>query len=169
MSLRIVLVRHAIAEPLAETHRDEDRRLTPEGIEKMELAARGLKCLKLEPDRILASPLRRAEETARILGDAFDLDAEVMDELAPGGRPQRVLAWLRKNQPAGTVLLVGHEPDLGEMTSWLLSGSAEAVAVHFKKGGAASVVLDAPASRPSGALEWLLSPRALRALAARKG
>jgi phosphohistidine phosphatase len=161
----LVLVRHAIAEDRQAGKRDAERRLTPEGASKLVRAAAGLKRLPVEPTRILTSPLVRAVETAALLAEVLapGLNAEVCAALAPGHHPQAVLDALAAGA-TGTIVLVGHEPDLGELASWLLTGSAQAARMPFRKGGAVAIELDPSRRKGPGVLCWALPPRALRAL-----
>ena len=159
----VILVRHAVAEERRAGLRDAARKLTPEGKEKLREAALGLKRLGVAPDRILTSPLVRAAETAAGLAEVLAPAAhpETCGALAPGQPPQELLQALNA-LPAGakTVMLVGHEPDLGELASWLLTGDPDAVAMPFRKAGAAAIELEEGA----GTLRWMLAPRQLRAL-----
>jgi phosphohistidine phosphatase len=159
--LTVVLVRHAIAEERRPGLRDAARRLTPEGRDKLEQAARGLKRLGVVPDRILTSPLVRAAETAEVLAEVLapDLRPETFGPLAPGQAPQEVRDALPED--ARTVVLVGHEPDLGELASWLLTGSTDGMRLPFRKAGAAAIELE----EGEGTLRWMLAPKQLRALA----
>jgi phosphohistidine phosphatase SixA len=60
------------------------------------------------------------------------------------------------------VAIVGHEPSLSTFASWLISARPESHLV-LKKGGAC--FLELPAVEPgAGTLEWLLTPKQLRAL-----
>ena len=162
----LVLVRHAIAEDRQPGKPDAERRLTPEGASKLVRAAKGLKHVEIEPTRVLTSPLRRAVETAALLVEVLapKLEAEVCAALAPGHHPQSVLEALGKGE-SGTIVLVGHEPDMGELASWLLTGSAQAVRVPFRKGGAVAIELHDARRKGPGVLRWMLAPRQLRALA----
>lgn len=154
---RILLVRHAIAEDLSSSGRDFDRALTPEGRERMERAARGLAALDVKPTALLASPLVRARQTAEILGRALDAKPGTWEALACGVDHEGVSAELDERYPVGTILLVGHEPDLGELLSLWLCGDPRRMAVHFRKGAVACVT--AGGLPPSGraVLEWMLT------------
>jgi phosphohistidine phosphatase len=163
----LVLVRHAIAEDRRAGKKDADRRLTPEGAAKLNRAAQGLKALEVAPARILTSPLRRARETAELLAEVLGGKVEVCASLAPGHHPQTVLDALGAEDEAGergTAVLVGHEPDLGELASWLLTGSAKTVRLPFRKGGAAAIAPAVLSRKQAGTLRWMLTPRQLRAL-----
>ncbi len=112
--MRLLLVRHAEAAPGAP---DEGRELTPAGFERarelgMELAATGLR-----PDAILTSPLVRARQTADELARSLGVEAEVEELLAPGALTGDVRRAAAGRGP--TVLVVGHQPDLGQIAAEL--------------------------------------------------
>lgn len=158
--MNVVLVRHAIAEEGRSGLSDAARRLTPEGREKLKRVASGLKRLDVVPDRILASPLVRAAETAAVLAEVLapGLKVETCEALAPGQPPEDVADALAAG--GKTIFLVGHEPDLGELASWLLTGSSDGVRMPFRKAGAAAIEL----AEGEATLRWMLAPRQLRAL-----
>jgi phosphohistidine phosphatase SixA len=60
------------------------------------------------------------------------------------------------------VAVVGHEPDLSGLVSWLLAGAARPL-VALGKGAACLLELEKPAAR-TATLLWLLPPRGLRRL-----
>ena len=169
MSCLLYLVRHAIAEPRGETP-DAERRLTVQGARRMRRAALGLKRLGLVPDLILSSPLRRAEETAGILLPILspDVSIEIYEPLAPGCPVPQVISGLQKYRRAHRLVLVGHQPALGELASQLLSSSSTLVPLPFKKGGAAAIEVSALPPRAAGILKWFLTAKHLRLLARAK-
>lgn len=172
--MRVLIVRHAIAEErvaFAKTGKPDDRRpLTADGRQRMAAAARGLRWLVPQLTRIATSPLVRAAETAEILATAYDDDVpvEVLGALAPGGKADELIAWLHPRAADTCVALVGHEPDLSELTTYLLLEKATAF-FSFKKGGAALLEFDEPVGAGQGSLRWLLQPKHLRALGAGDG
>jgi phosphohistidine phosphatase len=108
--MRLVLVRHAEAAP---GEPDEDRSLTPRGREQSrELAAR-LAREGVHPDALLTSPLRRARETAELLGEALGVVPEPDGRLAPGATGGGVRAAVAGR--GETVVVVGHQPDCGRI------------------------------------------------------
>ena len=167
MSCTVVLVRHGIAADAKGGSPDAERALTEEGIRKTERAALGLKEIGIAPDVVLTSPLRRAEETAqiacRILAPEGTL--EIYPPLAPGHESREVIDGLRAYRKAAQILLVGHQPDLGELASYLLTGSGSLVPLPFKKAGAAAITVASLPPRSAGVLEWFLTPMQLRAIA----
>src|SRR5208282_4006322 len=95
---------------------DAKRPLTPEGKERMGEIAAGLVRAGLEADWIVSSPLVRAVETAEIVGEALGSKPplDLCDALRPGGAPEALVTFLAKRSNRRRVLVVGHEPDLGE-------------------------------------------------------
>lgn len=165
---RLVLIRHAIAEDrelaAARGLRDDARPLTERGRQRFQAALPALAGLLSPVDIVLTSPLTRTRQTAELLREALPgVPLEETPLLAPEGSPAEVLAAVRQ-RAVGTVVLVGHEPDLGRLASWALGG-VEAAFVRFKKGGAA--LLEFPDELLAGGalLRWLLTPAQLRSLA----
>ena len=78
---------------------------------------------------VLASPARRARETAEALGARF----KIVDRLAPGAAPGEILDACGWPSQKGAVVVVGHQPDLGRVAALLVSGAEGAWSV--KKGG----------------------------------
>ncbi len=147
---------------------DADRALTAEGMRKTTRVAIGLQTLGVEPDLVLSSPLRRAEETARLVADVLTPNAgvELYPPLAGGFSAEDVVKGLRPHRQVRELLLVGHQPDLGDLASYLLTGSANLAPLPFKKAGVAAITLGSVPPRSTGLLEWFLTPGQLRAIAA---
>jgi phosphohistidine phosphatase len=158
---RIYIVRHAIAEDVSPSGRDEDRALTAEGRKKMKRAALGV-----APVHLLASPLVRAQQTAAIVVEALpQLEIETCELLAPGV-DERALTRLLNGAHAGRdVMLVGHEPDLGELLSFWLTGSRGGVETRFKKGAVACIASATLPPHGKAVLEWLMTAAQLGSIA----
>lgn len=164
----LYIVRHAIAVERGSPAFpwDDDRPLTPEGMHKFRLAARGLDRLEVRLDRILSSPLIRARQTAEILRDAIspDLDIEQTPHLKPSSEFADSLSAVVA-LGAKSVAVVGHEPHLSGFASYLLAGPRGSASLMFRKGAAAFVRFPEDLGPGLGVLEWLLQPGALRRLA----
>jgi phosphohistidine phosphatase len=162
----VYIMRHGIAEVDSGSGEDADRRLTPEGRRKVVEVARGLKSLAVKPAAIFSSPLPRALETATLAASVLDadLDVETMLALGPGYDAQTTINSMPA-QRGESVMLVGHQPHLGELASCLLTGSQSLVPLPFKKGGVAAIEVAALPPRSAGVLRWFLTPKQLRALA----
>ena len=139
----LILWRHCEAEP---GEPDLGRRLTSKGLKQADRMAQWLDSHLPDTCRVLSSPADRAQQTAVALKRKF----KTVPELAPGATVAAVLAaanWPDSREP---VLIVGHQPTLGAVASFLLSGeeaywSVRKGAVWWlsnraKEGGAAVVL-----------------------------
>jgi phosphohistidine phosphatase len=178
--MRLYLIRHAIA--YQRDHRrwpgDQDRPLSPAGIKRWQRAARGLRPVTKAPALVLCSPLLRAWQTAALLHEIAGWPPAVAcAALAPDGGPAEVVAVLRRHAATSPVALVGHEPLLSELASYLLTGDVAGVTLALKKGSVVCLELEAAAEQPGAAagqapgspaaratLRWLVSPAQLRAI-----
>jgi phosphohistidine phosphatase len=123
VDMELILWRHAAA---ADSYPDHDRALTDKGRKQ---AARMSDWLnpRLPPDiRILVSPATRAVQTAQALGREY----EVLHSLAPGASAESVLTAVGWPDSTRPVLVVGHQPTLGQVAMRLLSGQAGDLAVR---------------------------------------
>lgn len=110
----LILWRHAEAEYGTP---DLARALTPHGEKQARAMARWLRGRLPDATRILVSPARRAQQTAAALTG----DLETLEALAPGASAESVLmacGWAPREP--GAVLVVGHQPTLGEVAGQLL-------------------------------------------------
>jgi phosphohistidine phosphatase len=165
----LVIVRHGRAGSPAEFAKsgmsDDLRPLTVEGRKRMRDNADGLKATIESLEAIANSPLVRAVETAQIVAKAFGkVKIEELPDLAPGGKRERVLKWIAQHPLSATIAVVGHEPSLSALTTWLVGGLDEPV-FELKKGGACCVRFEDRIAAGTGKLEWLMTPRQLRRMA----
>jgi phosphohistidine phosphatase len=156
--MKVLLLRHGIAEDIGPGGRDADRALTPAGVEQLRSVAAALVDAEVRCDALRASPLRRAVETARLVAPAVGHRGEVetCDELIPDAPPEETLALLAALRRAAVVMLVGHEPHLGNLAALLVG--ARPGAVHFKKAGLVRIDIEGRPGAGSGELRWLLTP-----------
>jgi phosphohistidine phosphatase len=117
--MNLLLWRHADAEDGVP---DLARELSAKGRDQARSVARWLK-RELEPEALLlVSPALRCRQTA----DALDLPYALEEGLAPGASAPSVLALIQREWSSGqaeaTVLMVGHQPWIGELVSSLISG-----------------------------------------------
>lgn len=122
----LILWRHAEAQDWEEGCNDMERALTTRGEKHAARMAVWLDRQLPEGARILSSPARRTEQTVLALGRKFKL----REELGPGGAPQELLALARWPEGKSTVLLVGHQPALGQTIAQLLAIAEPQVAVR---------------------------------------
>jgi phosphohistidine phosphatase len=167
--VKLLVVRHAIAEDrdefAATGESDDVRPLTRDGKKKMRRVAKGLRNVVDTIDYLATSPLTRAAETAEIISKTYGIGgAEVTPVLEPYARPEQFEEWCAAHFEKEVVAIVGHEPHLGSLVTWLLMGSNDS-RFELKKGGACLIEFESQPGRKSGTCLWLLTPRILRDLA----
>ena len=126
--MRLYLLRHAEAVDRAPT--DAARELTEKGLAQARTV--GAFCLRhrLKPELVLTSPYRRTMQTADLVAAALGETAQPAPFLASGMSAQTALDELRAYQPFASVMLVGHQPDLGRLAGTLLAlPNADAMSV----------------------------------------
>lgn len=109
----LILWRHAEAEDGTPDHA---RELTAKGHKQAAKTAVFLRQHLPDDTRIIVSPATRAVQTVTALTDHFTLAPTI----APGASAQAVLLAARWPEAGGTVLIVGHQPTLGEVAAQLL-------------------------------------------------
>ncbi len=119
----LLLWRHADA---ADGSPDLARPLTERGHGEARAVAGWLRKRLPAGLRVLSSPARRARETAAALG----LPVEVLDELAPDAAPSTLIAAAGWPDAPQAVLIVGHQPTLGETAAAILGAKGREVPVR---------------------------------------
>jgi phosphohistidine phosphatase len=114
----LILWRHADAE---DGMPDLGRELTPKGRKQAEQIAQWLKPRLPKDARILVSPAQRSQQTAQALTTHFD----TVQEVSPGASYRDVLTAAGWPDQKGAVVIVGHQPTLGQVAAWVLSGEPE--------------------------------------------
>ncbi|MGB3067937.1 MAG: histidine phosphatase family protein [Ottowia sp.] len=112
----LILWRHAEAHELDGGMSDLERPLTRRGDKQAARMAAWLDRQLPEGARILCSPAVRTEQTVRALGRKY----KVHEELRPGASPEQLLQLAGWPGAKAPVLIVGHQPTLGETISRLL-------------------------------------------------
>jgi len=152
--IRLFFMRHS--EAVEKDHwkgAERQRPLSEAGERNTVKAAERFASIGLHLDLIVSSPLARALRTAELMGAALGKPlVPIADErLAPGFDEDALDDILDEYDGNESILLVGHEPDLG-----LVAGSLSACArIELKKGALALVDLDTDTGE--GRLLWLVS------------
>jgi phosphohistidine phosphatase len=107
----IVLWRHAEAVDWQEGCDDLDRTLTARGYKQAIRMAEWLDRQLPESTRIFTSPARRCEDTVCRLDRKYKLQ----ENLLPESSPDEILSYVQWPIAKGTVLLVGHQPMIGQI------------------------------------------------------
>jgi phosphohistidine phosphatase len=159
----IYLLRHGPAGQRSKWHgNDADRPLSERGRVQVRRVSRVLWRAGIQTELIVTSPFARATETAEIVSDVFELDQPPTIEplLQPGIKPDRLHVVLRTHIDIGSILIVGHEPSLSHLISYLCASRQP----PLKKAGLAEVTIDRE-EPPRGRLTWLAEPKDLFELA----
>jgi phosphohistidine phosphatase len=172
--MQLLVIRHASAEDreaFASSGRsDSERPLTDDGREKMRSVVSGLRAVVPRIDLLASSPYARAMQTAEMVAGGFGLSRDsitVVDALTPDAPLQWLVSWLQRQAKPGVIAIVGHEPRLGDLVTWLMSGLSES-RVAMKKGGACLLEFDGQPGPGIGVLRWLMTGRQLRGVARRE-
>jgi phosphohistidine phosphatase len=118
--MNLIVWRHAEAE---DSEPEIERKLTARGHKQAEKMATWLRSRLPEAHQVSVSPARRTIQTA----DALTHDYRIDPRLAPGADPALYLAALDwpvgPPDSGGTMVLVGHQPFVGQLVSLVLTGS----------------------------------------------
>jgi len=168
--MELLIVRHGPAGNAAEkapwklSGKDHDRPLTKDGLKRTKEAAAGLARLVEDWELVATSPWKRAAQTAGAVAKSLDADLVECAALIPDARLEDALAWL-KTRNEKKIAVVGHEPHLSELASWLLTGAKRSI-LRLKKPQA--LLIDLKKLEPgAGELVWSVPPRTLRSLGGR--
>jgi len=156
----VYFLRHASAgQHKGDPARDEKRPLDKDGIEQCGYIGRALAAMDIHVDVILSSPLKRATQTASLVGNeiAFEGKLTIDNALRPEASFAQFGDLLTRNAKAEAIMVVGHNPNLSEFLSLLISNRSSESAVDLKKGAVARVEVD-----KSATLQWCLTPKLVR-------
>lgn len=153
--MQLLMIRHGKAgdsEAWIKAGKDDfDRPITKKGREECKEIAKRLRRAIPTIDLLATSPLVRASQTAKIVYAAYDDEPQFIElEMLSGDHPgSELLEWLKKHAAEkGVVAIVGHSPDMGNWTSYLLSGKVREEMVKFRKG--AALLFDFPKGIAAG-------------------
>ena len=163
--MRIYLFRHgeALSKSDPSVSSDPQRPLIEEGIRRTRLAAEALAKFEIPFDAVYTSPWVRAKQTAKIVCEILGLNNVLheMDELAGDRAVEDVMNALAKQSRHEEIILVGHNPLLGDIAAYLLSLS-EGMQVDLKKSGICAVETDRVPPKNPGTLLWAMTNKQLR-------
>ena len=152
--MKLIFFRHGDAEDVGPDGTDYGRRITTRGERSNRAVAEQIRDAGYKPDRIVASPLVRAQQTVLTVAEVLAPESthETNDRLGGATGIGDIQAIVHAS-PSDTLLLVGHEPGFSRITSCLIGGGA----IGMMKSGASCV--DLRVVEPSmGRLLWLINP-----------
>lgn len=122
----LILVRHAEAETGASSGKDQDRVLTPHGMEEARAAGVWLATHGVVPNHVLCSPAKRAEQTARLLLQGLG-STSIPNQVKEiyNATPGELLAVLDRYGDAHAILLIGHNPGMERLVALLVEGRSD--------------------------------------------
>ena len=157
--MELYFLRHGIAEDHSASGRDQDRRLTEEGREKLRRVLKRAATAGVEPSLILSSPYKRAVETAEIAASELHYKGDILrvGSLTPDSSPPSVWSEIREHRDQPSILLAGHEPLFSSTVAWLLGSTREMV--EFKKAALVRIDIQGFGPAPQGVLQWMLTAK----------
>jgi phosphohistidine phosphatase len=161
--VNLYILRHASAgtrrvNPLIDVKRPLDK----EGKQQCILVGNYLNALRVQFDLVVSSPLKRALQTASLVGTetGYDSKIQVSEALSPSATVKDFETLVGSFNGHENVLVVGHNPNLPVLLSSLLGPK---INVRLRKGAIARIDY----TRRPGVLHWLVDPRILRGVYAR--
>jgi phosphohistidine phosphatase len=159
----IYFLRHANAgQHVSNPKKDEKRALDETGVEQCGYVGRALAALDAQVEVIISSPLKRAAQTASLVGNEMGYEGKL--QLDNALRPEAGFGDFRKlldkYSKYESIMVVGHNPNLSEFLGRSISETGCEAGVELKKGGVARVEL----GRNSAVLNWCVTPKMLRTL-----
>ncbi len=158
----LYLMRHANAGAVRENPLlDAKRGLIKEGKEQCMLMARVLNALKAPIDGIISSPLKRALQTAQLVGTelGYETKIEISPALGLNGNYADFQNLLAKYADREGILAVGHNPNIFQFLGRLITGNGGA-AIRMRKASIARVDMSQHPPR----LQLLIDPRTARGI-----
>jgi phosphohistidine phosphatase len=162
----IYFLRHASAgQKRANAKHDDKRPLDKQGIEQCRFIGRALGEADAQVDAIISSPLKRATQTASLVGTemGYEGDVRIDAALRPDAEYEIFRGMLHGLAKMDAIMVVGHNPSLAEFLGALLTNGAETEVVDLKKGAVARVEYS---GKDSAVLNWCLTPKLVKALQA---
>jgi phosphohistidine phosphatase len=161
----IYFVRHASAgEQLNNPKKDEKRPLDADGIEQCGFIGRALAAINAQPDVMISSPLKRATQTASLIGNEMGYEAKLL--LEPAMRPEGSFTdfrrMLEKYSKHEAIMVVGHNPSITDFLAKMIAKAGCEARIDFKKGAVARVETE----RRAATLNWFFTPRLAREIQA---
>jgi phosphohistidine phosphatase len=164
-SLSLYLIRHAQAGEQGPDYPDDRLRpLVRKGVRQAAALQRFLVAQGVGFDQLCSSPLLRAAQTAEpLIPLVAQKRVHYLDSLAAADYPQLLTDLRERLAPKDrTAALVGHEPFLGELAAWLLTGDPQGLRVRVRK--ASVTVLEGELGPGMMTLDSLIPARAYQAL-----
>jgi phosphohistidine phosphatase len=159
----IYFLRHASAgQSMSNLKKDEKRPLDKEGIEQCGIVGRALSAMDVQADAIISSPLKRAAQTASLVGNELSYEGkfQLEDALRPGASFADFRRMLDKYASQEAIMVVGHNPNLSQFLGRIIGDAGCEAGIDLRKGAVAKVEM----ARNSANLQWCLTPKIVRTI-----
>lgn len=169
--MNLYILRHASAGTRrANPVIDVKRPLDKEGKQQCILVGSYLNALKVHFDLIVSSPLKRALQTASLVGTETGYDAKILvsEALSPSATVSAFEKLVASLASYENVLVVGHNPNIAVFLGAIIgangvsemgiTGQAARPRIRLRKAAIARV----DCTKRPGILHWLVDPRILR-------
>ncbi len=152
--MKVYLCRHG--EAMAQGPTDAERALTERGRLEVMALWQTLSEEGVRIDRLIASPYRRAQQTALCIARVYGgMEQEACGYLVPEAHPEQLLDWLIRQPEGDNLLLVSHMPLVSLLTGIWTGDPASRPG--FRVGAVAALEVEVAAA--GGArLRWLRAP-----------
>lgn len=160
----IYFLRHASAgQSKANATQDARRPLDKEGIDQCGYIGRALASLDVQVDVIISSPLKRATQTASLVANEIGHDAKLLfsPALDKSANMESFRQLLEHHARQDAIMVVGHNPNLSQFLSLLVSGGSNDRGIQLKKGAVARVEWSA---RKAAVINWCVTPKVVRSI-----
>lgn len=150
-------MRHGEAESLKQGLKDTERELSSAGIENLERMFLAIKKALPQFDALLSSPLKRAVQTTEKIKIFSQSKAEIIidGKLKPGEELLELIPTVNSLN-GKNIFICGHEPDISEFCSALISTNYSSLL--FKPGTIAKISFEGKVRSASGILQFLCNP-----------
>lgn len=145
----LYIMRHGDAIQYART--DAERPLSEQGRRQ---AASMVPCFNRRPERVIASPYVRAQQTSAIVCEGLGIEGfETVEGIIPDGDPHEVVRLLRRYESDDVLLMVSHQPLVSALIALLVDGVVNG---KYMMGTASVACLQTEVIAPGQAtLQWL--------------
>ena len=131
--MKLYLIRHASADQRGPQYPDDSKRpLIEKGFLQSETLSKFLQATGVEFDYICSSPFKRALQTAKPLQTIAKNELVLTNKLTSYNYPA-LIEELKSFKNPSSIALVGHEPYMSGLASYLLNGREHQVNIRFKK------------------------------------
>jgi phosphohistidine phosphatase len=159
----IYFLRHANAgQSMANPAKDEKRPLDAEGFHQCSYIGRTLAAMEIHIDAVISSPLKRAMQTASLVGNEMGYEGKIFQEdaLRPESDYTAFRELVRNYSHLDAIMIVGHNPSLTEFLATFIGPQGGKAGVDLKKGAVARV----EAKAKQNTLQWCITPKIVKSI-----